>query len=103
MTQTYEAPPLGGGASESGFRRQRETFQEDSNFNVSLQGPRHIGEITAKMLLDTCEKQILRQIEKLSNPAFGGSAPVEAQEYLQRFLIAFEEAAGRPFDLEDAA
>ena len=103
MLQKYEAPPDKGGDFEKRFRGQRKTFQEDSNFNVSFQGPRHIGEIAGKVFLEVCEKQILRQIEKLSNPAFGGSARVEATEYLSGLLVAYKETIGRPWPMEDAA
>lgn len=102
MTHIKEAPPVGR-ASEKRFDGQSKTFSEHSDEPRSSQGPRPIGEIAAKVFLDACESQILRQIEKLSNPAFGGSARVEARKYLAGLTVAYKEAAGHPFKLEDAA
>ncbi len=67
-----EAPPLGGGASESGFRGQRETFQEDTNCNLSFQGPRPIGEVADQLLLDAAEQR-LERLAKRFPPLSGGA------------------------------
>ena len=59
--------------------------------------PVSVGEIANRVFLDTCDRQILRQIEKLSSPRLGGSTRIEASEYLAGLLVAYEEAAGRPW------
>ena len=59
--------------------------------------PTHIGGVADRVFLDTCHRQILYQIEKLSSPRLGGAARIEAQEYLSGILVAYQEAAGHPW------
>jgi hypothetical protein len=95
------------GAREGAAEAETETTKFQHEYSVSRQfrqaRPRHIAEIATTVFLVTCEHQIRRQIEKLSNPAFGGSSRIEAQEYLADILVAYEEVAGRPWSLEVAA
>lgn len=78
-----EAPPLDGGASRNISQRAAANIDnsECSCLPDSRQVPHHIGDIAAKVFLDTCDRQILHQLEKLANPAFGGCSRIEATEY----------------------
>lgn len=65
MTQTYEAPPAGGDF-EKWFDGQSKTFSEDSSKRTEKQRPRHIGEIAAKVFLETRGRQTARHSSLLS-------------------------------------
>jgi hypothetical protein len=58
--------------------------------------PVHVAEPVGRFFLDTCTRQIERQLEKLSNPGFGGTARVEATEYFADLLTVYEERSGQP-------
>lgn len=63
----------------------------------------HISEPTGSLFLNATNKQIWLQLEKLSNPAFGGTGRVQAKEYLAGLLVAYEEATGTPWSMEAVA
>ncbi len=57
--------------------------------------PVHVGTLADDIVLRATTRQIERQLEKLTNPAFGGAGHVAATEFLAALLVIYEEKTGR--------
>jgi hypothetical protein len=92
MTQTYEAPPLGGGDFEKRFDGQSKTFSKYTNCNVSFQGPRHIGELADTILLAAAEQRLERLAKRF--PKLSPSARIDVRREAENLAALIRELRG---------